>query len=89
MDWLIAHAAHMEVVFGAAMAAWAFFARLDKSYRQHLKEELASKTDLAHVAHKIDRLESKLDDILLDGFRRSQGGRRAKPRVKKRARTTA
>lgn len=85
MEWLLSHAANLELLVGVAGAAWAFFTRLDRAYKQHLKEELASKSDLAQVASQIDRLEAKLDEILLDGFRQSNTRRY---RVKKRARAT-
>lgn len=89
MAWLIEHATSIQILCGAAVAAWAFLSKVDKTYRQHLKEDLASKSDLALVAHQISRVETKLDDILLDGFRQSTGRRYAKPRSKKRARTVA
>ena len=88
MAWLVENATSIQVLLGAALAAWAFLAKVDKTYRQHLKEDLASKADLALVAHQISRVETKLDDILLDGFRQSTGRRHAK-RPKKRARTVA
>ncbi len=92
MEWLIAHAATFQVLLGAAGAAWALFAKIDSSYKRHLhealKNDVASKADLASLSHHISRVETKLDDILLDGFRQSTGRRHAK-RPKKRARTVA
>lgn len=83
MDWLTTHAVQINILLGACGAAWAFFTRLDKSYRSYLKEELASKSELILVSSKIDRLEQKLDDILLDSYK---GRRYAK---RKRTKTVA
>ncbi len=56
MDWLIAHAEVVSALVGAATAAWAFLAKLDASYRSHLKDEFASKNDFERLEHKVDRV---------------------------------
>lgn len=90
IEWLMAHATSIQVIFGMLGGAWAFFNKLDSSYKRHLqdtlKSEVASKQDLAHLAHQVARISDKLDDVLLDGYRQSTGVRSG--RRKKRARAS-
>jgi hypothetical protein len=84
MDWIIAHAGSVEVLCGAAMAAWAFLSKLDKSFKTHLKEEFATKADFMLLKHDVHRITDKLDDILIDSYR-TPGRRRTTPKHKKRS----
>lgn len=77
MEWILAHAEPVGALCGALLAAWAFFSKLDKSYRSHLKDEFATKQDF-------HRLEDKIDSVLIS-ILKARGHRR----VKKRSRTIA
>lgn len=81
MEWLSSNAGHIEIICGAAMAAWAFLAKLERSYRNHLREELVTKGEMSAVAQQVARVESKLDELLMSRFHRKPPTRRKKRAV--------
>lgn len=81
MEWLASNAGHLEIICGAALAAWAFLAKLERSYRNHLREELVTKGEMHAVAQQVARVEHKLDDLIFDRHHRRQKTRIQKAKL--------
>ncbi len=75
MEWVSAHVETIGAVMGVLSGGWAFLVRAEKTFRDHLKTEFATKDDLNVGLQKI---ETKLDKALLIAFQTKEYNREDK-----------
>lgn len=60
MEWIQAHTSELSALAGSLTAVWTFLRRMDKHYRNQLKETFATKQDFRELRADVRDLRRAL-----------------------------